>query len=213
MAFKVFSIIRARFFNSASDTAFDIGLKDETNPRFQIDAGGKVNWGAGDTSTVDTNLYRENANILKTDDTFKASALFVDGVEIDPAGASLDDILKFDGTKFVPGVGGAGTATVTIQADPPSGGSAGDLWLDSDDDTLYILDTDDTTWISVTGSASLAGLSDVTLSSLQDGQILKYDGTNTYWFNEYEIPHNVDGGDAESNYGGIVALSGGGASG
>jgi len=213
MAFKIFSVIRARFFNSASDTALDLGLKDEINPRLQIDAGGRISWGPGDTTPVDTNLYRDSANVLKTDDTFKTASLFVGGIQIDPTSASLNEVLKFDGTKFVPGSGGGGSASVTIQSEPPTGGSAGDLWLDSDDDTLYILDSDETTWLSVTGSATLAGLGDVTLSSLQDGQILKYDGTNSYWFNEYEIPHNVDGGDAESNYGGIVALSGGGASG
>jgi hypothetical protein len=35
------------------------------------------------------------ANFLKS--------LFIKGVEIDPAGATSDQVLKFNGTKFVPG--------------------------------------------------------------------------------------------------------------
>ena len=102
MAFKIFSIIRARFFNAASDTAMDVGLTGETQPRFTIDAGGKVSWGAGDTTPVDTNLYRDGANILRTDDTFKAPALFVDGIEVDTTGATTGQVLQYDGTKFFP---------------------------------------------------------------------------------------------------------------
>jgi len=102
MAFKIFSIIRARFFNTASDTAMDVGLNGETQPRFTIDAGGKVSWGAGDTTPVDTNLYRDSANVLKTDDTFKAPTLFIDGIEVDTTGASSGQVLQFDGTKFAP---------------------------------------------------------------------------------------------------------------
>lgn len=78
MAFKIFSVIRARFFNTVSDTALDIGLNGETNPKLSIDAGGKISWGAGDVSTVDTNLYRDSANVLKTDDTFKAPSIVID---------------------------------------------------------------------------------------------------------------------------------------
>jgi hypothetical protein len=102
MAFKIFSIIRARFFNQASDTAMDVGLNGETQPRLTIDAGGKVSWGAGGESALDTNLYRDEANVLKTDDTFKTPAIYVDSIEIDPTGASSGQVLQFDGTKFAP---------------------------------------------------------------------------------------------------------------
>lgn len=120
MAFKIFSVIRARFFNTVSDTALDIGLKDEVNPKLQIDAGGKISWGAGDAFAVDTNLYRDEANVLKTDDTFKALSLFVDGIEIDPTGATTGEVLKFDGTKFVPdtdATGEAGALNITDLSD------------------------------------------------------------------------------------------------
>ena len=113
MANKFFTAIRARFFNTAADTAVDIGVSGDANPRVTIDAGGKLSWGDG-TSAVDTNLYRDADNSLKTDDTFKASALFVDNIEIDTTGASLDQVLKYDGTKFAPGTGGAASVPAAL---------------------------------------------------------------------------------------------------
>lgn len=62
-------------------------------------------------------------------------------------------------------------------------------------------------------ASSIATLTDVTLTSLQNGQILKYDTSSENWYNDYEILGNVDGGDAASNFGGIEAVSGGGAAG
>jgi len=66
-----------------------------------IDAGGRVTWGDG-TNAADTNLYRDAADVLKTDDTFKAAALYVEGIEIDTTGADSLEALVYDGTKFAP---------------------------------------------------------------------------------------------------------------
>lgn len=41
----------------------------DTQPAFSVTGGGKLQWGAGGSSAVDTNLYRSAANVLKTDDT------------------------------------------------------------------------------------------------------------------------------------------------
>lgn len=43
----------------------------ETNPRFQIEGSGRIDWGAGGASTVDTYLYRRTAGALKTDSQFE----------------------------------------------------------------------------------------------------------------------------------------------
>jgi len=102
MAFKIFNLIRARFFSAASDTAMEIGPVGEDQPRFTLDAGGKLSWGAGGPTAVDTNLYRDSANTLKTDDTFKVPALYVDSIEVDTTGASNGHSLVFNGTKFTP---------------------------------------------------------------------------------------------------------------
>ena len=107
MANKFFTSIKARFFGSPSDTAIDIGVNGDSNARVTIDAGGRITWGSG-SEAGDVNLYRDTADVLKTDDTLKAAALFVDSIEVDTTGATLNDLLKFDGTKFSPsGVAGS----------------------------------------------------------------------------------------------------------
>lgn len=77
MANRFFAAIKARFFNSPANTAVDIGVNGDANPRISIDAGGRLSWGDGN-SPVDTNLYRSGANTLKTDDRFHATALELD---------------------------------------------------------------------------------------------------------------------------------------
>ena len=103
MAFKIFNLIRARYFSAPSDTALEIGPVGETQPRFTLDAGGKISWGAGGSSAIDTNLYRDSANVLKTDDTLKAPAIFIDDIEVDTTGAATGNTLVYNGTKFAPG--------------------------------------------------------------------------------------------------------------
>lgn len=79
-----------------------------------------------------------------------------------------------------------------------------------------VLSYDGTNWVSAsatTGVTSLSALTDVDLVNLQDGQIIKYSSASASWYNEYEAIQNVDGGAANAVYGGIIALSGGGASG
>lgn len=114
MATRFFSLLRARFFGTPSETAVEVGVNGESNPRLSIDAGGRLNWGAGSAAT-DVNLYRDAADVLKTDDTFKAASLFVDAIEVDTTGAVTSDVLTFDGTKFAPAAptgGGGGASTL-----------------------------------------------------------------------------------------------------
>lgn len=49
----------------------------EVNARFQVLADGKVSWGPGGATAVDTNLYRSAADTLKTDDAFQAASYAV----------------------------------------------------------------------------------------------------------------------------------------
>jgi hypothetical protein len=221
MAFKIFSLIRARFFNQAGDTAVELGLNGEEQPRLKIDAGGRLSWGAGGAYAPDTNLYRYDANHLKTDDLLQAAAgiatvttLGTPTVSVPDGTLAVDtqnDLLYFRSGEQWIDVSVVDGVKVLIQAEPPSGASSGDLWFDSDVNILYIYTSEG--WILVTGSLSLGGLDDVSLTSVQDGQVLKYSAAGEFWYNEYEIPTNIDGGDAQANYGGLVAANGGGAAG
>jgi hypothetical protein len=64
-----YNIIKAKKFSTVSDSAVEISPYNSATPNFRIDAGGKLNWGSGSAAT-DTNLYRGDANTLKTDDNF-----------------------------------------------------------------------------------------------------------------------------------------------
>jgi hypothetical protein len=87
---------------SAGSDAVTVYVDQDTFSRLKVEAGGRLTWGGG-ASAGDVNLYRASADVLQTDDTFKTPVLFVDSIEIDPTGATTDQVLKFDGTKFVPG--------------------------------------------------------------------------------------------------------------
>ena len=64
--------LKAIKFNTASDTAVEIGPSSSATPNFAIDAGGKLKWSSG-SATADTNLYRSAANTLKTDGIIEAA--------------------------------------------------------------------------------------------------------------------------------------------
>jgi hypothetical protein len=87
---------------SAGSDAVTVFVDADTQARLKIEAGGRLTWGSG-ASAGDVNLYRDSADVLKTDDTLKVPTLFVDGIEVDTTGATSNQVLKFDGTKFVPG--------------------------------------------------------------------------------------------------------------
>lgn len=173
--------LRIEKLTSAASAALDILVNGDTESRIKVDAGGKVTWGDGSIAG-DTNLYRDSADVLKTDDTFKTLALFVDNIEIDPAGAVTGNALVFDGSKFAPGEGGGG-ASISISDTAPSSPEAGDLWYESDTGSTFVYY--DSYWVEIggvgvvssTGSANLDGLTDVILTSPTNGQVLKYNGT------------------------------------
>ena len=106
MAQKFKVPITFRDMSSPGSDAITIFVDEETFARLKVEAGGRLTWGDG-TGAGDTNLYRDGADVLKTDDTFKAPSIFVDGIEIDTTGATTDQVLKFNGTKFAPGIAAA----------------------------------------------------------------------------------------------------------
>ena len=159
-----------------------------------MQAGGRLVWGSG-TGAADTNLYRDEPHVLRTDDTFKASSIHIAGIEIDPSGALSGQALVFDGTAFVPAESGA---NVFIGSNAPPSPVSGDLWFDSDTDVLHIYSG--ASWISVSGSLSIDGLDDVTITSPQNGQILRYSSTTSNWYNDDETHWNINGGSAISIY-------------
>ena len=102
MAQKFTVPITVKQLTSTGSDAVTIYVDLDTYARLQLEAGGRLTWGSG-AAAGDTNLYRDSANVLKTDDTFKAPILFIDDIEVDTTGATTNQVLKFNGTKFIPG--------------------------------------------------------------------------------------------------------------
>jgi len=96
---------------SAGSDAVTVYVDQDTFSRLKVEAGGRLTWGSG-ASAGDVNLYRASADVLQTDDTFKTPILFVDNIEIDPTGATTDQVLKFDGTKFIASTSPSGATSL-----------------------------------------------------------------------------------------------------
>lgn len=110
MAQKFTVPITVKQLTSAGSDAITVYVDADTYARLKVEAGGRLVWGSG-SGAGDVNLYRDGADVLRTDDTFKTPTLFVDSIEIDPTGATTDQVLKFDGTKFVAATAPSGGAT------------------------------------------------------------------------------------------------------
>lgn len=80
------------------------------------------------------------------------NSLVVKDVEIDPSGATSNQVLKYNGTKFVPAADVTGGATV--QDGPPSG-TTGQFWYESDTGKTFIFY--DSFWVEVASGAGSQG--------------------------------------------------------
>jgi len=171
--------ITVRQLASAGSDAFTIYVDQDTYSRIQIQAGGRIVWGSGE-AVADTNLYRDDANVLKTDDTFKSAGLFVAGVQIDTAGAAIGDALVFNGTKFVSA--SVSNASLIVSDTAPAGAEQGDLWFESDASQTFVYYNSNWVPVGITSVNSLDEIGDVSLSSPTAGQILVYNGSA--WVNQ-----------------------------
>jgi hypothetical protein len=164
--------------SSSGSDAITVFVDADTYARLKIEAGGRLTWGPG-SGTGDTNLYRDSADVLKTDDTFKAAALFVDGIEIDTTGATTNQILKYDGTKFAPATGGGGGASALDDLTDVTITSASTGQVLKYNGTAWVNDTDSTG----TTISSINDINDVVITSAEEFQSLVFDGTN--WINQH----------------------------
>jgi len=167
-------------FANAGDEAISARVSGDSNARIRIDAGGRLTWGDGATAG-DANLYRSDANTLKTDDTLYAvngvitlttvgapTANLPDGaIAID---TSADSLYLRSQSAWVK-AGGVELSTTA----PTANVSDGDMWFDTDDGFLYVRNSG--SWVSVTATLALNGISDVTITSATTGDFLTWNGT------------------------------------
>lgn len=86
--------------SASTDNSLQVRVSSDTQPRFQVRADGRLSWGAGSASAVDTNLYRDSANILKTDDSLSvAGGTVYIGSDCSLYRASADNLQTDDSLK------------------------------------------------------------------------------------------------------------------
>lgn len=165
--------LRGEDFSSSSSEAFSAKVASDTQARIRIDAGGRITWGSG-SAAGDVYVYRFADNVIKFVGNVAVDALFVDGIEIDTTGATLDQVLKYNGTKFAPGTN---VATVEDIDD------IGDVVLTTPA-VGDVLRFDGGNWVNdvIPEINSLDDIAGVVITSPSAYQTLFYDGTN--WINE-----------------------------
>ena len=169
MAQKFTVPITVKQLTSASSDAVTVYVDQDTYARLKLEAGGRLVWGDG-SNAGDTVLYRDSANVLKTDDTFKAPILYVDNIEIDPTGATTDQVLKFNGTKFIPGVASTVAALDDLTDVTTPSPAVGD-----------ILQWNGTSWVNAAGSTGDLDGGDGSLPEIYEAELTNaitamYDG-------------------------------------
>ena len=214
MAQKFIVPITIKQLASASSDALTVSIDGDSYGRVKIEAGGRLSWGDGG-GTFDTNLYRDSANTLATDDVLKAIAGVVTlAVAGAPTAALPDGALAVDTTNNVfyfrsnstwTQVSGGG-ASVNISDTAPVSPEAGDLWFESDTGKTFIYY--DSQWVEVgpqpnTGASALTTKGDLlsrdasTVARLAvgtNGYFLKADSSATTGLTWSAIPtiNNLD---------------------
>lgn len=146
---------------AASSQAVAANVDGDIQNRVQIDAGGKITWGDGSTAG-DTNLYRDAANALKTDDTLEAASGLITLTTTGAPTASLadgaiaidttnDELYIRSGGAWVKQGGGGAAQSDTAPSNPV----AGDLWYETDTGAMYVYY--DSAWIEV-GTAGVIAM-------------------------------------------------------
>jgi hypothetical protein len=93
---------------NANTTGTAAALTNARTIALSGDLTGNTSFNGSANVTITTTLSANNssvsfANVTVSNNT-STSVLFVDNIEIDPTGATGDQVLKFNGTKFVPGI-------------------------------------------------------------------------------------------------------------
>lgn len=88
-------------------------------------------------------------------------SLRIKGVEIDPVGATTDQILKYNGVKFVAATGGG--ASVSVSDTAPASPAEGDLWFESDTGKTFVYY--DSYWVETGTGASYPVINSVSLTT------------------------------------------------
>jgi hypothetical protein len=93
----------------SSDLVLGVLVSGDTDNRFQANSAGKLQWGPGGSTAVDTDLYRSSAGVLKTDAAFVAGTSVSAATEALSTAASGGSVLTVTNT-----TGGPSTANTLL---------------------------------------------------------------------------------------------------
>lgn len=177
MAQKFTVPITVKQLSSSGSDAITVFVDADTYARLKIEAGGRLTWGPG-SGTGDTNLYRDEADTLKTDDNFKV------GGKLSVVASSGDEGGEIFLAQAATNTTLAGGITVDSYQNKirffEQGGSARGAYID----LTACSGGAGTNLLSGGGGATdLDGLSDVVITSPEEFQGLSYNGTN--WVNSH----------------------------
>jgi hypothetical protein len=108
---------------AASQDAIHVEVAGDSVDRLTINADGKMEWGPGGASALDTNLYRSSANVLKTDDALVVGGVLTTlssisaGLGISAAGAITTTYAGATSRGFGASVSGDGAYRYQVQLD------------------------------------------------------------------------------------------------
>jgi microcystin-dependent protein len=104
------------------------------------------------TGTVSANALSSTTSVSAASasitGTTATSVLTVDSIEIDTTGATANQVLKYNGTKFAPSTGASVTISDTAPTSPTP--QAGDQWYESDTGRQFIYY--DSVWVEIANS-------------------------------------------------------------
>ena len=161
MAQKFVTPITIKQLASAGSDALTVFLDGEAYGRVKLEAGGRISWSNG-AGVYDTNLYRDGANTLVTDDVLKAISgvitLAVNGVPTaalaDGAIAvdTLNNAFYFRSNSAWAKVKGGG---LTVSETDPVAPDVGDLWFESSTGKTFVYY--DSHWVEIGGGGGGGG--------------------------------------------------------
>lgn len=193
--------LRVTEFSSPSDEAISARVSGDSVPRIRIDAGGRITWGSG-SAPGEVKLYRatyEGHAGLYVESSISASlGIITAAVAGTPNVAMPDGSILVDTSSdslyfrsnntWIAAGAGQGNASLTISDTPPADPEEGDLWFESDTGKTFVYY--DLFWVETGGGGAtgvatdLSELGDVALSSLSNGDFLRYNSSASVWTND-----------------------------
>lgn len=87
---------------AAADSQLGNKVSGDTNNRFQMDSNGKIQWGPGGATAVDTDLYRASAGVLETDGSLTVGSAITAASESVSGSNSSGEILQVTNSTAAP---------------------------------------------------------------------------------------------------------------